>query len=237
MSRIKTYCEQAINHIKCKLLDGSLRPGDQIREHEIAADLGISRGPVREALLSLLAQGLVTGLPQKAKFIRSMDPKEIEDSYNVGGTLEGACIVQSLERWDNAARIRAVRILDEMCRQSTLATGLAAMSQIDETFHDHLLSKCDNRLMVELARSSCAHISKFLYYREWDHLYSPQEFYQRHHAILDAVDSGDGALIQKTLLEHYAESGRRLAHVCSGKARADDEPGMARGDGRKTLFQ
>ena len=58
---------------------------------------------MREALQSLLQQGLVTGLPQKAKFIRHLTAREIEDSYCLGGTLEGACIVQSLERWDDKA--------------------------------------------------------------------------------------------------------------------------------------
>ena len=101
MPQVKTYSAQAIAYIKQRLLDGTLSPGDPIRETEIAEHLGISRGPVREALQSLLQQGLVTGLPQKAKFIRHLTAREIEDSYCLGGTLEGACIVQSLERWDD----------------------------------------------------------------------------------------------------------------------------------------
>ena len=67
MPQVKTYSAQAIAYIKQRLLDGTLSPGDPIRETEIAEHLGISRGPVREALQSLLQQGLVTGLPQKAK--------------------------------------------------------------------------------------------------------------------------------------------------------------------------
>ena len=60
MSQVKTYSAQAIAYIKQRLLDGTLSPGDPIRETEIAEHLGISRGPVREALQSLLQQGLVT---------------------------------------------------------------------------------------------------------------------------------------------------------------------------------
>ena len=169
---------------------------------------------MREALQSLLQQGLVTGLPQKAKFIRHLTAREIEDSYCLGGTLEGACIVQSLERWDDKALGGVEEILAEMERQSRAAAGLAALSQIDEAFHDALLAPCRNRLMAGIARNSCAHISKFLYYKCWDTLFSPREFYQRHEVIYDAVRGRDPRHIQRTLLEHYAESGRRLALVC-----------------------
>lgn len=214
LAQVQTYSAQAITYIKQRLLDGTLAPGDPIRETEIAEHLGISRGPVREALQTLLQQGLVTGLPQKAKFIRHLTAREIEDSYCLGGTLEGACIVQSLERWDHAALAEVEEILREMERQSRTVTGLAALSQIDEAFHDALLSRCANRLMVQTARSSCAHISKFLYYKCWDKLFSPREFYERHEIIYTAVRGRDALHIQRTLLEHYAESGRRLGLVC-----------------------
>lgn len=215
LSQVKTYSDQARAYIKKCLLDGTLRPGDPIRESEIAQALGISRGPVREALQRLHIQGLVTGEPQKARFIRRMSAREIEESYCLGGTLEGACIAQSLDKWDDAALADVAEILEEMKKQSATASGLAAMSHIDEAFHDALLSRCHNRLMTGTARNSCSHISKFLYYREWDTLFSPREFYLRHKLIYEAVSSRQHLLIEKTLLEHYAESGRRLAGVCA----------------------
>lgn len=214
MPQVKTYSAQAIAYIKQCLLDGTLSPGDPIRETAIADHLGISRGPVREALQTLQQQGLVMGLPQKAKFIRHLTVQEIEDSYCLGGTLEGACIVQSLPRWDEAALAELAEILAEMERQSRTAQGLAALSRIDEAFHDALLSRCRNRLMSGIARSSCAHLSKFLYYKCWDTLFSPREFYQRHAVICAAVQGREPQCIERTLLEHYAESGRRLGLIC-----------------------
>lgn len=213
MVKIQTYSEQAKDYIKARLLDGSLKPGDPIRENEIATALGISRGPVREALQSLHRQGLVTGLPQKAKYIRSMTPAEIEDSYCLGGTLEGACVTQALPLWNDQSFETLSGILAEMQKQSAQASGLACMSQIDENFHEAVMSRCGNRLMVELARNSCSHISKFLYYREWNTLFTPREFYQRHERIFLTIRTRDPLRIQAALLEHYAESGRRLGKV------------------------
>lgn len=222
MSKVQTYSEQAKAYIKQRLLDGSLSPGDPIKENEIASALGISRGPVREALQSLLRQGLVTGEPQKAKYIRKMNSREIEDTYCLGGTLEGACIAQSLTRFDDSSFDILKKHLEEMRLKCGSAKGLAEMSAIDECFHDVLLTPCSNRLMANLARNSCTHISKFLYFREWDQLFTPEEFYLRHKIIFEAVLSLNAELIQKTLLEHYGESGRRLGALCARDINADN---------------
>ena len=217
MPSIQTYSEQAIAYIKQSLLDGTLSPGDPVREAEIAGHLGISRGPVREALQCLLRQGLVAGEPQKAKHIRHLSAQEIMDSYCLGGTLESACIVQSLDSMDDTLLAQIATILESMGKQSHTASGLAEMSQVDEDFHDALMSRCTNRLMVNMARNSCAHISKFLYYRCWDTLFTPAEFHERHKGIFAAVQTRDPLVIQRTLIEHYAESGRRLGQKCGKK--------------------
>ena len=214
---IRTYSEQTIAYIKQALLDGIIVPGDPVRETVIAKHLGISRGPVREALQCMLRQGLVEGEPQKAKHIKHLSSQEIMDSYCLGGTLESACITQSLDLIDNKLLNQISKILKKMETQSKKANGLAEMSQIDDDFHEALMSRCQNKLMVNMARNSCAHISKFLYYRCWDKLFSPKEFYERHKIIFEAVKTRDPIFIQKTLIEHYKESGRRLGLNCGKK--------------------
>lgn len=212
-----TYSAQVISHIKECLLNGTLKPGDPIREVALAEKLGISRGPVREAIQALALEGLVSSLPQKAKYIRQMDAKEIEDSYNMGGTLEGACIVRSLPHMNDEAMsdIRdKFRQIEESCRQ---ASGLSDLSEVDDAFHNALMVRCDNNLMVDTARKSCWHISKFLYYRIWDKIFTPQEFLKRHLLILEAVESRDPHRIEKVLREHYAESGRRFGAVVAAE--------------------
>jgi len=220
-----TYSAQVIAHIKECLLSGALRPGEPVREAAIAEKLGISRGPVREAVQALALEGLVSNLPQKAKYIRRMSAKEIEDSYCMGGTLEGACIVRSLPFMDDAAmrELRErFRQIEEQCRH---ASGLSALSDVDDAFHNALMSRCDNKLMVDTARKSCWHISKFLYYKIWDKIFTPAEFLKRHLLILEAVESRDAQRIETVLREHYAESGRRFGAVVA----ADDAAAMSRG--------
>ncbi|MFV0489616.1 MAG: GntR family transcriptional regulator, partial [Vibrio fluvialis] len=168
-----TYSAQVIAHIKESLLSGVLRPGDPIREAALAEKLGISRGPVREAVQALALEGLVSNLPQKAKYIRRMSAKEIEDSYCMGGTLEGACVARALPFMDEVAMRdlrESFRQIEEQCHE---ASGLSALSDADDAFHNALMARCDNKLMVDTARKSCWHISKFLYYKIWDKIFTP----------------------------------------------------------------
>ncbi len=209
--KCSTFSEQAREYIKECLLNGTLRPGDPIKESQIAESLGISRGPVRDALMTLQQEGLVMGAPQKCKRIRAMSAKEIEESYFLGGTLEGVCITLALPKITKADLADFDAILAEMKALSQTVDGLSSMSEIDEKFHDALMSKCHNSLMIDVARKSCSHISKFLYYKAWNTLFTPDEFYERHRLILDAVKSKNVQVIEYTLREHYLESGRRLA--------------------------
>lgn len=223
-----TYSAQVTAHIKECLLSGALRPGDPVREAALAEKLGISRGPVREAVQALALEGLVSNLPQKAKYIRRMSAKEIEDSYCMGGTLEGACIVQSLPCIDAAAMSELREKFQQIEKQCRHASGLSALSDVDDAFHNALMARCDNKLMVDTARKSCWHISKFLYYKIWDKIFTPAEFLKRHLLILEAVESRDAQRIETVLREHYAESGRRFGAVVA----ADDAAAAARGKAR-----
>ena len=92
------------------------------------------------------------------------------------------------------------------------ATGFDA-AEIDDLFHAALLSACPNVRLVEMARASCATISKYLYYQYWITLFTPKEFYDRHLAIAKAADEGNAASIERILRDHYRENGIRMSEL------------------------
>ena len=75
--------------------------------------------------------------------------------------------------------------------------------------------KRQNRRLVEMARSACTNISKFLFYNHWNVLFTPQEFVDRHRDIFEAVQTRNPATVEESLREHYRESGRRMAQFGS----------------------
>ena len=207
----QTYSTQVVDFIKQCILDGTLAPGQQVKEVMLAERLGISRAPIREALQILAQDGLITSEPQKGKYIRVMSSREIMDSYQIGGLLEGAAIALSLPSLTEADIERLHDMLRVMGEVSKEARGLLALSEIDETFHEALMAGTTNRTLVGMARNACATISKFLLYNHWDTLFTPQEFHARHQVLLEAVASRDAERIERSVREHYHETGARMA--------------------------
>lgn len=207
----ETYSTQAAAYIRSLIRTGELSPGDPVRETFLSKRLGISRAPIREALFSLAQEGLICAEPQKGKSVRHMTAQEIYNSYAVAGILEGAGAAESVGRWTARDREAFQAIVTSMGDQLGYAARLDDLAEIDEQFHAALLSACTNARLVEMARSSCATISKYLYYQYWITLFTPQEFYERHLAVAEAVNEGDPAHIEHILREHYRENGIRMS--------------------------
>ncbi|MFN3292678.1 MAG: GntR family transcriptional regulator [Gemmobacter sp.] len=132
-----------------RLLDeirtGALLPGARLRETDLAARLGASRTPVREAIRQLEADGLVTHLPRQGATLRRMDPPEVIELYEMRSVLEGT-----------AARLaaRAVTAV-ELAELGALNDALAAAppgqpaQDLNRQFHRALLDAARNRFLVK----------------------------------------------------------------------------------------
>lgn len=213
---IKTYSDQIIDYIKTALLKGEMMPGDKVNEVRLAAALSISRAPVREALLGLVKEGLIDNIPQRGKFIRSLSAKEIKDSYCVGGVLEGAAVSESAELLTDGDFDALDQLVGDMTAlQSGSPTYAEDLARLDMAFHVRLLSKHPNRLMGEYARLVCRRISRFLLFRHWPSVYTPEEIVLRHGKVLEAVRSRDKARIERAIRDHYYELGDRMSRFGS----------------------
>ena len=211
MTTPRTYSQQVVLALKQMLLDGKLSPGDRVNEVALSTDLGVSRAPVREALHMLVAEGLVVNRPQRGKFITSLSPDEIRNSYFVGGVLEGAAAAACAQCFDDRDFARLTEVVAQMRRSVELGFGIHALAPLDTDFHGIIFSRINNPLLVEVSRHSCLRVSKFLYYRHWLSAYTPDEFCQRHQVVLEALRGRDARHIETVLREHYQDSGQRLA--------------------------
>ena len=213
----QTYCNQVTSYIRSLIRKGTLEIGAPVKEAVLSEQLGISRAPIREALQVLVQEGLITSEPQKGKHVRQMTGKEIYDSYVVAGILEGAGVVKARgggggpaprPLWTEANMEPFRSVVRQMEGKISYATKLDELAEIDELFHATLFMACDNTRLVEMARTSCATISKYLYYQ---HMFTPREYADRHHAVAEAVYSRDVKHVETALRDHYKETGLRMA--------------------------
>jgi DNA-binding GntR family transcriptional regulator len=94
--------DQVAAHIRRMVFEGDLRPGDRVRQDEIAENLGVSRIPVREAIIALDREGWVTIEPHRGAYVNGLDPDYVRDHYELFGSIFALVARRVVERGDAA---------------------------------------------------------------------------------------------------------------------------------------
>ena len=210
----QTYREQVARLIRQRIRNGKLRGGDCVGEAGLAEECGISRAPVREALYQLEAEGLLMTHPKRGKCVTVLTPDGIRNSYELSGLLESTAAANAADGLPDDVRDRLAALLEQMREARNEPVVSEEQAALGSQFHETILSLSENPLLRTLASRSSRVISKFLMYQQWRGLYTPEELYERHHRIYEALCSGDRERIEGTVREHYAESAERLAQQC-----------------------
>ena len=181
-----TYSEQVVNLIRQRIRNGKLRSGDRISEASIAEECGISRAPVREALYQLETEGFLMSHPKRGKCVTLLTGDGIRHRYELCGLLEGAAaanVVLSLPKgpWEELEAL-----LDRMKQGVLSGTSFEDHAALGTAFHETILERASNPLLIAIARSSCRVISKYLMFQQWRTLYTTEELFQRHNSMYEA---------------------------------------------------
>lgn len=213
MIQKKTYSEQALIFIKRCLLEGEFVAGDKLDEVVLSKRLSISRAPIREALQTLVQEGLVTSIPQRGKFVTTLTPAEIRNSYITGGILEAAAAASCVDMYTQEDFEEMERILTRM-NCASKKHDLDTLAELDTEFHAVVLSHSDNTILKEVAIKSCQKLSKILLFRCWREAFTCGEMYERHLEVYEAIHTRDAATVEAVIRRHYVESGERVAKAC-----------------------
>ena len=212
-----TYSEQVINLIRQRIRNGKLRRGDRISEASIAEECGISRAPVREALYQLETEGLLMSHPKRGKCVALLTGDSIRHRYELCGILEGAAAADAAASLPEGPWEELGALLERMKQGVVSGTSVEDLAELGTAFHETILARSSNPLLVTIARSSCRVISKYLMFQHWRTLYTTEELFQRHNSIYQAMLSRRPRTIEEAVRAHYADSAERLAQICEAE--------------------
>ena len=196
---VPSRTEAVLDAVKHAILTGRLSPGQSLVETELAAQLGVSKTPVREALKTLAGAGLVTMSPYKGASVRTVDDALAHSVYDIRILLEPEAVRRSAAHGE-AARANwelAQAALDAADR----AIGRADRQQANREFHRALYVGCGNDLMVGFLdglRDQTALVSTVV----WTRNASWEQEAGEHLAILEAIKAGRADLAASLLEEH-----------------------------------
>jgi DNA-binding GntR family transcriptional regulator len=197
--------QRVLEALEQLIIDGTLAPGEHLVETDLAARLGVSRGPVREALHSLNRDGWVELRPRQGAFVRHPTDDEVDQFFQVRSLLEGECARLAALRADAGAhdRLRAL-----------LVAGWAAVDSDDE----RTLVEANTALhgaIVDLAGNATLQELTHLLRKRSQWFFSPvsktraQTAWKEHEGVVDAIIAGDGHLAAERLRGHI-EGTRRV---------------------------
>ena len=202
--------ETTADLLRQRILNGDYAPGARLVEAEIARQLGISRGPVREALSALQAEGLTSESPGRGSSVRTLSPDDIREIYEVRATLESGAIRLILERGDRdtlTSLQAAVAALDTARR----AHDRDAFVDADLRLHEVLCRGSGNRRLVE-AWSSQVALLRALIRLEVDQVAEDMKVTYRSHAeLVAAIKRGDAVEATDVCWRLFREAAGSLA--------------------------
>lgn len=149
----QSQAETAYRTIKQRIMKRQIKHGQPVLETELAADLNMSRTPVREALKRLEAEGHFEIISRKGAFLKSLTMDELVQCYEVSEGLEGMLAFHLAER--NKAGMLSKRFFsaadDLVARMDKAyqANNITRWVDIDTEFHQHLHKECDNPFLVD----------------------------------------------------------------------------------------
>jgi DNA-binding GntR family transcriptional regulator len=190
--------------IREAIVDGRLEPGRRLKEEELARELGISRTPVREALLMLQAEGLVVATPNRGAMVRVHDAEDLDDLYQLRALLEGHATRRAATRIAEAA-IAALRESCDRFEALSPAHELRELVRENLFFHNTILQAAGSERLATMVRKV---IELPLVYKSYI-WYSPDQkriSVHYHRQIVNALATRDSERAELVMKEHVFEA-------------------------------
>lgn len=195
---VDTFSGQSVEVLREMVVTGQLRSGQRLNEVELARALGISRGPLREAINRLKGEGLLTSVNLRGTFVRTFARTELRDLYEVRIAIETHALrITSSSGFDG---LKALLVKTEGAMNSTTAPYPR-----DLDFHDLLVLSTGNEALVRVAREN----NRQIHLARSISAHNPERArvaLDEHVAIVELLIDGDPRVAEVLLESHWRAS-------------------------------
>ena len=203
--------------IRRRIVEGDYRPGARLVEQRVAAELAVSRTPVREAFRMLQAEGIVRVEPNRGARVRSLSVDDISDVYELRARLEAMASELAADRATDEERARlaeaeAAFAAAVAATDGDDAAGVRAVFAANAAFHGAVLGAAHSE---RLAQALASTTDDGLVFQAFRH-YAPGDMARSvlfHQMVADALRHGDGARAGRLMYEHVLQGKDLLVAV------------------------
>lgn len=210
LGRLSSRSDLVAEAIRSAILGGRLRPGETLVERRLADELGVSKTPVREALIGLARSGLVTMNPNRGVTVRVVDTAALRKICEVRLQLEpwaiGRAVARGQQRSDPddafADAQTALRDADTAVQRD----DMSALTRINRRFHRALYSRCGNELVCSFLDDLQDQLALGIVSLLWRRSPTWEAEAADHHAIVAAAAGGDAVRAAALMRSHIERS-------------------------------
>jgi DNA-binding GntR family transcriptional regulator len=190
------------------ILTGELSAGQKLTEQEVAERLGVSRGPVREALRALAEAGLLQIEPNRGAFVRKVDLKEAIEIHDVYSALEELA-ARSAARSPSSAQVEELKALVEAMDAAAEAEDLDRYYALNLSFHQRLVEASGNRRLLSIYSRLLNELHLFRRFGLMQRG-QMQRSNHEHRQILEKIAAGDPEGAAEAMRRHTSERRRQM---------------------------
>jgi DNA-binding GntR family transcriptional regulator len=196
--------EQVHEAILLEISSGKLTPGTRIIQEQIAAELGVSRQPVQQALLLLRNQGLLIDATGRGLIVAPLDPDYIRQMYEVRAVLEGLAFRKAAENNPGVAKSQGAEYIRNG-RQAVKGGAVQDLIAADMAFHNFVYTLSENLLIAPTMDTHWTYTQRVMgevLMRDE----KPRDIWDQHEAMLAAISQGNGDAAELAAREHIMQT-------------------------------
>ena len=213
-----TLSQRVYEHLREEILADRLLPGTELSEVALSKELAISRGPIREAMGRLSAEGLITMRPRRRAEVRSLTPQELIDAYQVREALEVMAVRLAIPRVTEADLARLDQLMERMAGHISEG-AVREFFAANVSFHELLCELSGNPKLQEVHHRLEGEIGRFQS-RTLALRGSMDDSLTEHRAILAAIRLRDVERAAALTADHIRVPAQRLQAALRGRLRA-----------------
>jgi DNA-binding GntR family transcriptional regulator len=205
--------QEVAERLRQRIFAHELPPGTWVDEQALAADYGISRTPLREALKVLASEGLVTLKPRRGCYVTEISERDLDEIFTVMALLEGQCAADTARKASETDLIHLRSVHDELERAAD-TNDIDGFFEANQAFHQEVQHIADNRWLTQ----AITDLRKVIKLSRHHSLFSDGRLKQslaEHRAILDALAHRDVARSEQLMREHISSGRQALAKVAA----------------------
>lgn len=198
---LQTASSAVTQLLRQSLDQGRWASGAPLRQEEIAAEFGVSRVPVREALFQLQAEGLVHMVPNKGMYVRTASAADLREWFRLRLLIESDLLAEAVPLHTPATLNRVETVQAALDKAQAVHDWIAG----DREFHEALYAPAQRPESMAIVRR-LRHLVDRFYFARMKPGTRAQGWHEEHHALIRAVRRRDAAAATKVLQAHLAHT-------------------------------